>query len=296
MKLKHFVLLIILSALWGGSFIFMRILSPLLGAAFTAFIRLFIGAFLTLIYFAFSGFHINWKRDWKNLWFVGLLNSALPMFLFAYAALYLNAGILVILNSLPTLFAAVIGYFMLKERLNRLQIAGIATGLVGIYTISGNLAYDTNPNFLPAVLAGVTSSLCYGFATNYMKRYASHIPSRSYSGGAQFFAMLSLAPLVIKDSVKFTALTPKVALIALAFGVLCNAIAYMIFYYLLEELGPTKTLTTNFLIPAFGVTWGYLFLREAVTPRMLISMLIIFASTLLITQPGFLFRKKKDPI
>lgn len=292
MKLKHFILLLILSALWGASFIFMRILSPQLGATFTAFIRLFVGAILTLLYFLFSGFRINWKRDWKNLWFVGILNSALPMFLFAYAALHLNTGILVMLNSLPTIFAAIIGYFMLKERLNALQVGGIILGFIGIYYISGNIAYESNPNFLPAVLAGITSSLCYGIATNYMKRYASHIPSRSYSGGAQFFAMLTLAPLLIKDPVNVSAITPSVALIALAFGVLCNAIAYMIFYYLLEELGPTKTLTTNFLIPAFGVTWGYLFLNEVVTLRILISMLIIFASTLLITQPRFLFKKK----
>lgn len=283
MQSKNILLLVLLSAIWGGSFIFMRVLAPVFGAIGTANIRLFIGAVFLLVIFRFTGFKIQWKRDWKFLLVIGVINSAIPFSLFSYAALHIPASISVVINSMTPMFGALFSSLILKDKLTLRKGIGLLTGMTGVAIISGSKALPGTTTSYLAVAACLFATFCYGLSGALIKKYGQKIEAKAMAGGSQLFASLALFPFLLTTGVVST-VTPTVAITMVAFGILCSAIAYLIYYYLIKEMGPTPALSVTFLMPVFGIFWGVVLLGEAIYAQMVIGALIILVGVYLIVR------------
>lgn len=284
MKQINILLLVVLSAIWGGSFIFMRILSPVFGASGTACLRLLIAAMFLLIYFAITGYKINWKRDWKFLLVIGVINSSIPFFSYAYAALYIPAGLSVIVNTMSPMFGALFAAIILKERLTLEKAIGLALGAFGVFLVTGSKAVSPNLQSYLAIGACLLATFCYGLSGVLIKKYGQKIESKAMAGGSQLFAGLALLPFLISTGTS-QPVNVSITIILIIFGVLCSAIAYLIYYYLMKEMGPTKALTVTFLMPLFGIFWGWLILKEPLYPSMLLGAVVILCGTYLVVRP-----------
>lgn len=284
MKPINVLLLILLSAIWGGSFIFMRVLAPVFGAVGTACLRLLIAALFLLIYYKLSGYKIHWKRDWKLLCLIGVINSAIPFYSYAYAALHIPASLSVIVNTMSPMFGAVFAALILKEKLTPSKAVGLALGTLGVAVISGSDALPQTPEAYLSVAACLLATVCYGFSGVLIKKYAMNIEAKAMAGGSQLFAGLSLLPfLLITGPSK--PVDGGIVMVLIAFAVLCSAVAYLIYYHLLKELGPTRALTVTFLMPVFGMVWGNLILGEQLYVQMLFGAAIILLGTYLVVVP-----------
>jgi drug/metabolite transporter (DMT)-like permease len=285
MRIIDVLLLLALSAIWGSSFIFMRHLAPLIGPVATADMRMLLAGISLALVFLVTRFRSGWRKNWKHFLVIGLLNSAIPFLLFSAAALYLPASMEAIFNSMSPMFGAIFGAIWLGERLTVRKGVGLLLGVGGVVVMS---SLGSPPGSLPttlAILACLIAPMCYGLAGVYIKRKASDVKPLAIAGGSQLLGGLALMPFMFISPPAASAVTPRVALIVVAFALLCSAVAYIIYFKLIADVGPTRALTVTFLIPVFAMLWGLLFLGETVTWSMGLGAAIILAGTFLVTAP-----------
>jgi len=270
--------LVALATIWSLSFVFMRVLVPVLGPLWTAALRVLIAGVALVAWFAVIRLDADVRRHWRAYLLVGTVNSALPFALFAYAAQRLPASYLVILNAAAPMFAAVAAAIWLDDRLTPTKVAGLAVGAAGVALVSraGPLVLDA-PVAL-AIAASLGAALCYGLAGVWLKRNGAGMKPVAIAGWSQLFAAFVLVPLATTTAAPgpFTALAVA-DLLALA--LLCSSVAYLLYYRLIADVGPTRAMTVTFLMPALGMAWGALFLDERVTVVMLAGAGLILAGT-----------------
>ena len=226
------------------------------------------------------------KQHWKKIFFMGVFNSALPFACFSFALLSITTGLSAILNATVPMFGALVAWVWLKDKPALLRIAGILIGFSGI----AMLAWD-KASFKPdasglapgwAVLACLVACLCYGFTASFAKKHLAGINSMVTAAGSQLGATLGL---VVPAALLWPATAPSTTawLALLVLGVACTGVAYILYFRLIENAGPQRTMTVTFLIPVFAVIYGAVFLREAITPWMLLCAAIIVCGTALAT-------------
>lgn len=285
--------LLALAALWGGSFMFMRVLAPHFGPVLTADVRVTVGGLVLLLWMRFAGLPAELRRYWRVYLWAGLLTSALPFFLYAFAAMSLPASLTVIINALSPMFGALFSALWLGERLRRLQALGMLLGVAGVTLIARPEDFGVlgqSPLFWPAVLASIGAAMSYGLAGVYVRKHAASTPPNAVAAWSQLFASLQLTPLLLvlppPPPAGWAGITLQLAAIGLLFGLLCNALAYLFYFRLIRDLGPTRALTVTFLMPAFGVMWAVLLLGESLTPGMASGGAIILLGTWLVLRRG----------
>lgn len=283
MKLSNLLDLLGLAALWGASFLFIRVASPVLGPLLTIFLRVSIGAAALLIYLRGAGIALNLRAHWKAYFGMGLLNGAIPFTLFAIALLSLNASYTSILNATAAFFTAVVAAVWLKEPLTAAKLAGIALGMIGVAVLVGLNPVPLTSASVVAVFLVLLATFSYGIAAVFAKRNNTGIPPAAFATGQQFGATVLMAPFaLIGLATQAKAPTPPAIGAAIGVGLLCTALAYLLYFRLIANIGPTRALTVTFMIPVFGILWGALFLGEAVTPNMIIGFLLIVAGMVLV--------------
>ena len=273
--------LVSLAAIWGASFLFNRITAPVLGPVLTAELRTLIAGLALAAWFTFSGFDPQWRRWWRQYIVVGILSSAVPFLLWAYAALTLPAGLLSVLNATSPMWGALCSAFLLGERLHGKRILGLALGFSGVALVTQPTGEDAL--YLPAIIGALAAAFCYGLAAAYMKRWASNVPSRGMAVGTQLVAGTLLIPFIPLWP-PAVAPTPLIAASMLALGLVCGAIAYLLYFRLIADIGATGALTVTYLIPVFGVLWGAVFLGETVTLLMLAGVALVIAGTVFVLK------------
>lgn len=283
MRASDTIRLIVLAAIWGGSFIFMRVVAPSLGAIVTADLRVLIAGIALIVYFAVLGFKLDWRTNWKEYAVIGIVNSAIPFTLFSFAAKHIPASYSVILNSTSPFFGAVFSAIWLKDKLTGRKIAAMILGACGVALVTkvGGASFDSM--FLWSILACLAAAMCYGLSGVYVKRHASHVKPKAIAGGSQVMAGLALLPLAFAFP-PTGEVTLKIAANVIALAILCSAVAYLLYFRLIVDLGPTKALTVTFLMPAFGMLWGIIFLGESITLPMIAGCLLIISGTYLIIK------------
>ena len=278
MKPGDLLRLLILGAIWGSSYIFIRILAPAIGPMMTVETRLVIGGAALILYLRAIKLPVEWSRHWKHYLAVGAINSAVPFLLYAFAALYIPASYSVILNSSAPLFGAIFAALWLGERLTSRKILGLVIGAAGVALVARAGPVTITPAITLAIVACLLAAACYALAGVYVKKVAAQVEPLAIAGGSHISAaLLLLAPTVF--GYQEIALTPRIAGSVLALALLCSAIAYLFYFRLLADVGPTKALTVTFLMPAFGMVWGAVFLHETITGPMIAGCALILAGT-----------------
>jgi len=270
-----------LAAIWGASFLFNRITAPVLGPVLTAELRTLIAGVALAAWFAFSGFDPQWRRWWVQYIIVGIFSSAVPFLLWAYAALTQPAGLLSVLNATSPMWGAICSALILGERLSARRVAGLVLGVVGVAVVTQPTSRQ-DFDFI-AIGAALTAAFCYGLAAAYMKRWARNVPSRGMAVGTQLVAGSLLIPFIPLWP-PTAAPTPLVAGSMLALGLVCGAIAYLLYFRLIADIGATGALTVTYLIPVFGVLWGALFLGEALGATMLAGGGLVVLGTVFVLR------------
>lgn len=274
--------LVLLAALWGGSFLFMRYAAPAFGAIALIWLRVAIAAACLLPLLWWRGQSGLLRQHAGAMLVVGLLNSAIPFVLIAWAVLSITSGLASILNAVTPIFTALIGALWLKERLSQSQMLGLLTGFAGVLLLAADKA-DFKPGGSGwAMVAMLGATLCYGIVTHYTRRKLAGVPSLVTATGAQLMAALVLLPLAYQY---WPAVMPdlKAWLAVIGLGVGCTALAFVLFFRLLAEVGASQAVTVTFLIPVFGVLWGSLLLGETVSAPMLLAGTVIVLGTALAT-------------
>lgn len=282
MKKSILIDFVSLAAMWGASFLFMRMGAAEFGVFATAGLRVAIAAaFLTPILW-FSGHWGELRRKAVAILFIGLLNSGIPFALFSYAVLSISTGLTSILNATVPLFGAVIAWLWLKDRPGNSRILGLLIGFGGVILLAGEKASFKPGGTGWAVLACLLASICYAFAASFTKRYLTGVHPLATATGSQIGATIGLAlPTFWFWPSHMPGLTPWLALLAL--GVVCTGVAYILYFRLIERAGPARALAVTFVVPVFALTYGGLFLGEQLTLWMLMCGVIIVCGTALAT-------------
>jgi drug/metabolite transporter (DMT)-like permease len=269
--------LLLVAAIWGASYLFIRIAAPAFGPVAVAGARAVLASLLMLPLLLWRGLGGATVRHWKGIALVGVTNVALPFLLFNFAALAIPAGLSSILSSTTPLFAALIGAIWLGEPLTVRRMAGLATGFAGVVLLVADkvhLAPGSAWQTLAAAFACLAATLLYGFTGNFMKRHLAHVPPLAVAGGSQVAAAALLAvPMAVAWPDAAPPAQAWTALLALC--AVCTTFAYVLFYGLIARLGASRAMGALFLIPAFGVLWGRLFLGEPFTLRMALCCAVI---------------------
>ena len=269
---------LLLATLWSLQFLFLRVAVPVFGAAPVAEGRaLFAALFLLpwVVYFARE--RLALREHWKDHLAVGLVNNVLPFVCFAWAAAVLPAGYLAIINGLVPLWAALIAAPVLGEPFGLRRAAGFALGIAGVALIVNLGPVALEARTLLGAAAAIAGTALWGWAGVMIKQRTGRMPPMGLAAGSIAFAAVMMAPL--------WALTPpastwtlEAAAAMLAVGLLCTGLAYLPFFTLIRDIGPSRTLTVGLGVPVLGVVWGWLLLDEAVTLPMLLGAALVLVA------------------
>jgi len=277
--------LVLLAAIWGGSFLFVRMAVGAIGPIWLTELRVALASIAMLIYARAAGFELGLAQNWRPYLVLGALNSALPWWLYAWAGKYIGASYMAILNAAAPWFAAICGAIWLGEKLTWRKVLGLALGMCGVALLVGYGPIEASREVLLAVLACIAATACYALAGTYVKKRAAHIAPRALTVGNLVAASVVLLPFLPAPP-PAAAFTWQVTIAVLGISLLCSAAAYLIYFRLMVDVGPTKTFTVTFLIPVFGTLWGALFLDEPVGLSTLAGGAVIVIATALVLEVG----------
>jgi drug/metabolite transporter (DMT)-like permease len=275
--MTYILLLVILGAIWGCSFLFMRIAVNDFGPVPLVEMRLALGSVILLPFLWQERAKFTLRR-WPIMALIGVMNSALPFLLFAWAAERAPAGVGAIANGMTALCAALMGFLFFHEKLGARQSIALVTGFTGIIVLASGRMAGMSVGW--ASSAGAVASLMYGLAAHMARRHLQGLPSAALAAVTLGSGALLAAPFALATWPAH-AVPVKSWLSAGALGVLCTGIAFVLFYRLIEKVGANRTTIVTYLIPPFGVAWGWLFLDEPVTATMIIACTLILGSVAL---------------
>jgi drug/metabolite transporter (DMT)-like permease len=272
--------LTLLGAIWGGSFLFMRIASADFGPFALVEVRLSLGALvlLPLLWRARAQFT---PQLWLHLAWISAVNSAIPFVLFAWGAEHAPAGIGAITNATAVMFAALVAFIFYGEEIGPRRAVGLLGGFVGVAVLaSGKYA---GASVGPAALAGTAAAFLYGIGVNAIRRHLQGIPAGAVAAATLTTASLLILPLAIYSWP--TNPIPAVSWAsAILLGVMCTGIAFTVYYRLINRVGGPRAATVTYLVPLFGVVWAWLALGEPLTAKMAIAAALILGGVALSQQ------------
>ena len=274
MKTSPELELVLLAAIWGASFLFMRIGSPEFGPILFMALRTLIASLFLLPLVFIKKQQTNFSGNWQKIFIGSLFNTTVPFVLFGYATIQLSAGVTSILNATTPMFAAIVAFVWFKDKLNKSSILGLIVGFFGVYLLMFDKISATDNSIILPTVAVLLATLCYGIGANYTKHYLVNIKPLTLAAGSQITASVVLLPIALfflPDHLPSIEAINAVILL----GVLCTGIAYILFFRLIADLGPAKAVSVTYLIPAFGLFWGYLFLNEQITPWIIMGSCFI---------------------
>ena len=268
--------LVFLAAIWGGSFLFLRIATPNFGPIPLVDVRLALGA-LVLSPFLWRARRQLAATGWFKIMAIGLVNTLLPFLLFAWSAERAPAGVSAIVNSMAVPFAALAAFVLFREHIGARRLVGLSIGLIGVVVLASG---DVNGAGIgAAVAAGTVAALLYGVSANLVKRYFADLPPAAVAAATLAWGAVLLAPFAAWQWP--SAHIPAQAWLSLiALGVVCTGAAYAVYYRLIQRVGAPRATTVTYLVPIFGVLWAWLALGEALTISMAFGGFLILGGML----------------
>jgi drug/metabolite transporter (DMT)-like permease len=267
----------VLGAIWGASFMFMRVASRDFGAAPLVELRLVLGTLVLLPFLWRARASFPLKR-WPMLALVGAINSAIPFLLFAWAAQRAPAGIGAIANSMAVLFTALVGFLFFGEKIGTRRVIALAAGFAGVVVLASGKAAGASVGW--AVAAGASAAFLYGIGANLVRRHLTGLPPTAVAAATLGTAALMALPFAIAQWPQHE-IPARSWFSAAMIGVLCTGVAYAMFYRLIQRIGAGRAATVTYLVPLFGVAWAWLLLDEPLTLTMVIAGILILGSVAL---------------
>lgn len=277
--------LLALAAMWGISFMFMRVVAPAIGWAWAADLRVAIGGALIGAIMAWRGVPLHLRRDWHHYAILGLINSAVPFALFAVAAMYIPAAYSAIGNATAPLWAALLTLTLGLERLDWRKALGLALGLAGVVATTGAGSIGLGWASVLAFAGTLLAALLYAFAGLYMKSRGRHIDPLALGCGSQLAATLWLLPALPFAPMGEVSWSPILIVCILGSGLISTGLPYVLYFPLMRRIGVTRAMTVTFLVPCFAIGWAWLFLNEAASLGSLLGVLLVLAGVYLALAP-----------
>ncbi|AGV19539.1 MULTISPECIES: DMT family transporter [Vibrio] len=296
MTAVSFFRLLCLAAIWGGSFLFMRVAANTFGPAYLIEFRVTFAAVALLLIAVYLKKKLTLTAHTKHFFIIGLFNSAVPFLLFAYAAQTLNASTLAILNSTAPIWGALVGFVWYRSPLTAKSVLGMLIGIGGVAVLVGLDTSTIGEEAMLPIAASLMASFSYGIATNYTKN-APQVPAFDNAHGSMWAAVIWVLPLLpflpMRAEPSHFEWSSVVTL-----GVVCTGFAYLLYFRLVSDIGPASALTVTFLVPVFGILWGYLVLDEPVGSNTIIGTILVLSGTMLVTgfSPTAMLAKRKRSV
>ena len=281
MNTANMLRLVLLAAIWGSSFLFLRIGAPVLGPAVLIEYRVVFAALFLALCSMLLKKRLHLRANWKHYFILGFFNSAFPFLLFAYAAATLTASVLSVLNATAPMWGALIGAAWSRQAISPRMAFGLLLGAGGVALLVGFDAVAMRPGAGLAICAALLAAVSYSVASAYARSAKSVEPFANAHGSMWASALLVIPALAFFPSPGTP--TPGVMAAALALGVMCTGVAYILYFKLIDEVGATSALTVTFLNPLFGILWGALFLSEVVGWHTIAGAAVVIAGTALVT-------------
>jgi len=275
---------LLLATLWSLQYIFMRMSVPVFGTGIVAESRGFFAALFLVPWVIFvMRESIGLRQHWRDHLAVTMVNNVLPFTCFAWAATALPASYLAVMNGMVPLWSGVIAAPVLKEPLGARRIVGFVLGLAGIALIVKLGPVAVTPRIVLAAIAGMVGAALWGWAGVVIRQRTGRVPPVSLATGSIVFSTLILSPTWAELPPPST-WTPSAVVALIALGTLCSGVAYLPFFTLVRDIGPTRTLTVGLAIPVLGIFWGWLLLGEAVTLSMVAGAALVLIALLLVMK------------
>ncbi|TMX52004.1 DMT family transporter [Vibrio alginolyticus] len=296
MTAVSFFRLLCLAAIWGGSFLFMRVAANTFGPAYLIEFRVTFAAVALLLIAVYLKKKLTLTAHTKHFFIIGLFNSAVPFLLFAYAAQTLNASTLAILNSTAPIWGALVGFVWYRSPLTAKSVLGMLIGIGGVAVLVGLDTSTIGEEAMLPIAASLMASFSYGIATNYTKN-APQVPAFDNAHGSMWAAVIWVLPLLpflpMRAEPSHFEWSSVVTL-----GVVCTGFAYLLYFRLVSDIGPASALTVTFLVPVFDILWGYLVLDEPVGSNTIIGTILVLSGTMLVTgfSPTAMLAKRKQSV
>lgn len=283
MQLRELGMLVLLAAIWGASYLFLRVAAPVLGALVLIDARVLLAGVVLWVYALALGRAPALRARWRSVVWLGVINAALPFVLIASATVYLHASFAVIVNATTPIFTAIVAAVWLQEPFTWRKVLGLCLGIVGVSVLVGWTPLALNPMVVGAIIMALTGALCYGIGGVYTRVAFKGMMPLDLAIGQQLAAGMTLLPFA---AWVMPTTMPDLNVLGALLGLslLSTAFAYLIYFELIARVGPTKTLSVTFLSPCFGILWGVLFLGEPIYISMWLGLAIILMGVLLITE------------
>lgn len=281
MKTKYFAQLVALSALWGASFLFIRIASPVFGPNVLALLRVSLATVTLAVLMRLLRQPWNWQQ-WRTLAVIGGLSVAMPFVLFAWAGLRLPAGYSALINTTAVIFGMFASARMGEDTITTRKVVGCVCGFAGVAFIVSLGPVQLTPQVALAVLACVVASACYGFSAPITKQAVGHMQPLQIAAGLHALALPMLIPGAAYSLPQAHFSVPALMAV-LVMGMATSGLAYWAHLRILRHVTPVAAMSPIFMVPIFGVLWGHLFLGEELGSGLVIGGSLVLVASALIT-------------
>ncbi len=283
MPLPSLIRLLLLGMIWGASFLFQRITVPVVGAPFTAAIRIVLSAIMLVFVLRLLGRSLDLRRQWRAWMLLGTISAALPFLCFAYAARSLPAGYMAVINATVPLLTVVMASIMLRSKPSWSKRIGVVVGLIGVGVLARYGSLGMNQQTLIAIGLCFVASALYAYSSLFIRQRHASVNPLVLAGSSQLGAAIVILPLGLW-SVPSTWPEPGVIASLLVLGLVCTGLAYVLYFRLISDVGSEKAVTNTFLVPVFAQIWGALFLHEHLTVAGAVGFALVLLAIALVLE------------
>lgn len=289
LTLSNYLQFILLGAIWGGSFLLLRITSPVLGPWVVTDSRVLLGTLMLGIYALVLRKPIFGQHPWFKLFLLAILSCTAPFALIAFTEISLSASMGSILNATTPLYAGLLSFILLKEKNHYSQYIGLLLGIIGVIILVGLQSVAMTPAMKWAIAAILLATFFYACGGIYAAKTFTHFPPVVLVFWQQLFSFIVLLPFAIHT---FPTQMPskEVIFCLVCLGILCTGVAFLLYFHLIKTIGASKTISVAYIIPLFGILWGHLFLGEKIGPSTVLGTSTILFGIYLI------YRKRTTPL
>ena len=280
MQPKEWSILIFLAAIWGSAFMFIKVATPDMGPSFLVTSRLLLAGLIFTPFLLQKKYRKHFRPQFRGIMILAVTNNALPFVLFSYASLGASSNMLAILNGSTAFITMLIAYFWLNEKISIAQVFGIFIGFLGILVLVNPANSSTT---LASSLACLLAASCYSFSSNYIQKYAKDANKFALVGWSLLFGGLVIAPIGFINMPDHLPNNNSI-LAVLWLGIISTGLANLGYVRLIEKIGAVRTSTVTYLIPAFGILWGALFLNEVLTLFIMAGFILVMLGTYFATK------------